>query len=292
MSKVVVANVTQMVVKQGAFVVPDEVADDPSALTAYLTANINSAEILTDPDDVQPVGDFTLCDGEHTSVAAYELPEERIVNRFTGRCFVYNDADPRGTYRDDKEIARFLTDTEYELVEWVRKGVVVGYGIYKAGFRPTPIARHRLAEEQRKGAHVDFQRFCIERVPRDACTGHYLNEVTILEDWRPSFTITYISYFADADDKRSAIGFEMMHYEAVDLERLHNFEASVDHIIETGNSPFLCTHCGRRVHPRDVQYDYNIYSFVMRCDRCRGEVVRADGAIKGEDITSYKEARK
>ena len=282
MNKVVIANVAQTVMKQGAFVVPDEVADDPSALAAYLAANINSAEILTDPDDAQPISGFTLCNGEHASVAAYALPEERVVNRFTGRCFVYNEGKSCAAYRSEMEIARFLTDTEYELVGWVRKGVIVGYGIYKVGFRPTPLTRHRLAEEQRKGAHMDFQRFCVEYVPRDARTGNYLNEETILEDWKPGFPIKYISYFADADDKRSAIGFEMMHYEVVDLEHLHDFDASVDHIIETENSPFLCTCCGRRVHPRNVQYDYNTYSFAMQCGRCHGEVVRTDGTCKNE----------
>ena len=75
---------------------------------------------------------------------------------------------------------------------------------------------------------------------------------------------------------------QMMHYEVVDLEHLHDFDASVDHIIETENSPFLCTCCGRRVHPRNVQYDYNTYSFAMQCGRCHGEVVRTDGTCKNE----------
>lgn len=287
--RVITANVRQTVIKQGALVVPDEIADDPSALTAYLTANINSAEILTDPDDAQPVGGFTLCDGEHASVAAYELPEERVVNSFTGRCFVYNEATSCAPYRSDKEIARFLTDTEYELVEWVRKGVVVGYGVYKAGFRPMPLARHRLAKEQRQCAHVDFQRFCIVHRPADARTGNYLDEVTILKDWMPYFAVTYISYFADADDKKSRIGFEMMHFDAVDLGCLHNFDASVDRIIETQNSPFLCTHCGRRMHPLRAHYaDF----LAMGCEHCGGEVVRTDDAYHGKNITNYREESK
>ena len=290
MSKIVITNVAQTVVKQGALVVPDKVANDPSALTAYLAAHIDSAEILTDPENAQPVGGFTLCDGEYASVAAYELPEEKIINRFTGRCIVYNEAIPSAAYHSDMEIARFLTDTNYELVEWARKGVVVGYGIYKAGFRPAPLTRYSLAKEQKDGAHIDFQKLCVIHRPCDVHTGNYLDEIPILKDWRPPFAVDYISYLADANDKRSTIGFEMMHSDVVDLEHLHNFDASVDRIIEMENSSLICTSCGRKTHPRDVQFGcpptmqaldgipLHLVGTGMRCKHCGGEVVRTDDA--------------
>lgn len=198
MSKIVIANFLKQTIVQGAVLVPDDVASDEARLKAYLEEQAGVMMPVTDEGVAE-----TQFDSERT-IEVRKSPVAALINTFYGECVAVYD------HNGGHSIPAMMEADWYNTERYVLDSEIVGFGVYRAGFVPTPIDRHRAITDEVKKTSLPCIRGRVKNGSEYSFVAYTKRGQVKLLEWSPKFDVVFIPYRIDG----KVVGFEFFKIDA------------------------------------------------------------------------------